>query len=69
MSKKHPANHFKNQENFIKISVIFSNTKNLSENRQKFFSSFRFFLEISQNHAEAISRFLYSFSAMLSILP
>ncbi len=30
MFKKPPGNCFKNQENFLKISAVFSNTKNLS---------------------------------------
>ncbi len=71
--EKHPKNYFRNQENFLKISIILSIIKNLPKNRQKSFSPFTFFWwsgggRISQNHPETISKFSYDFSAMFSIL-
>ncbi len=70
MTEKHPGNHYKNQENFQKVSAIFFNTKNLPKKFTKnplIYSDF--FLEISQNHPEIISRFRYSSFAMFSIRP
>ncbi len=35
MSEKHTGNYLKNQKNFIKISAVFSNTKNLPKKSPK----------------------------------
>ncbi len=48
--KEHPGNHFKNQENFLKIFALFSNTKNLPKKSPKILYFIQIFFLSSQNH-------------------
>ncbi len=71
MSKQHSGNYFKNYENFLKISAIFFNLKNLRKKITKIpfvHSDYYYFFLIFQNHTETTSRFLHSFIAMFLIL-
>ncbi len=50
MFEKHTGNHFRNKENFLKISAVFFNTENLPKKTSRTLGSFPFFFFlISQN--------------------
>ncbi len=70
MFEKYAENHFKNQKNFLEISAIFSNTRNLTKKSPKILQLFYFFFKFLKIIPKLFKdSFIAMFSNSSSIFP